>query len=98
MKQISFKCSRADHLRVDRIVDRTIRLAKRWGISYDRIDASMDVLACHCNGCPLDLTRLLVAPEFDFAHDVFGIREHIDRRTGHLADCFLPRCALPEAA
>lgn len=98
MNKVSFKCSREDSLLVTRIVDRTVKLARAYGVSYDRLDASMDIRACHCNGCPLDLQKLLDAPEFDFAHDVFGIRENIDRTTGQLIDCFLPRCALPEAA
>lgn len=53
----------------------------------------MDLTACHCNGCELDLDRLLLAPDPDFGHDVCGIRRHIDRRTGKLGGCFLPRCA-----
>lgn len=34
---------------------------------------------------PLDADR------FNFAHDVGGIRYHLDRNTGELADCFRPR-------
>ena len=98
MKRVNFKCSAADGVLLSRIHRRAMKLAKEHGIVYDSVDCSMDLRACHCNGCPLDLQKLLDAPEFDFAHDVFGIREHIDRTTGRLTDCFLPRCALPEAA
>ena len=41
----------------------------------------------------LDLQKLLDAPDGDFGHDVFGIRRHINRQTGELENCFLPRCA-----
>jgi len=59
-------------------------------------DTAMDLSACHANGCPLDFEKLLAAPDFDFIHDVLGIRRHLDRATGNLMDCFVPRCAKPE--
>lgn len=60
---------------------------------YTRIDAMLDVSACHLNGCPLDLERLLSADDFNFIHDVSGIHRHLNRVTGELADCFRPRFA-----
>ena len=59
--------------------------------SYKQLDVIMDIDACHNNGCPLKLQELLEADDFNFAHDVFGIRRHIDRTTGKLQNCFLPR-------
>jgi hypothetical protein len=53
----------------------------------------MDLAACHCNGCPLQLTELLDADDFNFSHDIFGIRRHLNRTTGKLDDRFLPRFA-----
>jgi len=58
----------------------------------------MDLTACHTNGCPLKLKELLVADLFDFSHDYFGIRRHINRETGQLEGCFVPRYAVPGAA
>jgi len=75
------------------IADRASKLAVRLGISYPLMDAEMDVTATHANGCPLDLERLLAFPDFDFVHDAFGIRHHINRSTGDLGGCFVPRCA-----
>jgi hypothetical protein len=63
----------------------------------DLLETEMDITATHCNGCPLDLEKFLAAPDGDFGHDVFGIRHHINRRTGELENMFLPRCALPES-
>jgi hypothetical protein len=62
---------------------------------YPLIDADMDICATHLNGCPLKLEELLAADDMNFAHDVFGIRRHIDRTTGELQDCFVPRYAAP---
>lgn len=43
----------------------------------------------------LDLEKLLTAPKFDFAHDIYGIIRHMDRSSypGTLKDGFWPRCA-----
>lgn len=54
----------------------------------------MNIIACHLNGCPLDLQRLLDADDFNFANDISGIDRHIDRDTGRLLHHFLPRHAL----
>jgi len=53
----------------------------------------MDLTATHLNGCPLKLAALAEADEFNLAHDVGGIYQHINRRTGKLERCFLPRFA-----
>jgi hypothetical protein len=57
----------------------------------------MDLTACHANGCPMDFETLLSAPDADFVHDVGGIHRYIDRTTGRLGDCFVPRCAARDA-
>lgn len=77
------------------------RMAKRaYAIDSRRSigDYMMDLEACHCNGCPLDIEKLEKADDFNFTHDVFGIVGHLDRRTGQLTRCFLPRCARPQPA
>jgi hypothetical protein len=56
-------------------------------------DTIMDLKATIAQGCPLKLKELLIADLIDFAHDVGGIRRHIDRNTGLLGDFFLPRYA-----
>ena len=61
-------------------------------LGYPVMDADMDVSACHIV-CPLKLEELLVAGDGDFAHDVAGIKRHINRESGELGDCFVPRFA-----
>lgn len=90
---INFKTTEKERKTIDLIVERTLQIAKRHGGVYDIQDCRMDITACHCNGCPLDLGKLLNADDFNFAHDVFGIRDHIDRRTGKMTGYFLPRCS-----
>jgi hypothetical protein len=60
---------------------------------YKRINLMMDLTAADgVNGNdPLDWGRLLAADDFNFLHDVGGISRHINRDTGELMNCFLPR-------
>ncbi len=90
---MKFNSSKFEHSLIIKIVDRALKADPE----YTRMDAMMDIEACHCNGHPLDLQKLLTAPRFDFIHDVFGIRRHIDRSTGKLMNCFSPRCSMPES-
>jgi hypothetical protein len=93
MPQTFFKASKDEMLTIVEIAKRTELLAQSIGVNYKRLDIIMDLNACHSNGCPLKLAELASADESNFAHDVFGIRRHIDRTTGELRDCFLPRYA-----
>ena len=76
-----------------KIACRAVSMAIGAGFDYPIQDADMDITACHCNGMPLKLEELLHADEFNFAHDVFGIRHHLNRETGKLENCFCPRYA-----
>lgn len=96
MTKPSFAVGREDAAIIHDIIDRAAGFAASVG---DRMDndqrryLTMDVTACHANGCPLKLRDLLGADDLDFVHDVFGIRNHINRSTGQLENCFLPRYA-----
>lgn len=90
---VKFDVTREEAAVIRQIAARAHRMAADAGWNYATIDASMDVTAAHSNGCPLRLERLLEADDFNFAHDVFGIRRHIDRETGELGNCFSPRCS-----
>jgi hypothetical protein len=91
-KQVSFEVSRSDHRKLSALADRAVSMAVAYNIEYDKQWALMDLTACHANGMPLDLEKLAGADDFNFAHDVFGIRRHLDRDTGTLQNCFVPRC------
>lgn len=96
MSQVKFDASRGELDIIIKIVDRLWdEFPDAWvglitqGESHGSI--MMDIDACHSNGCPLQLQKLLEASRLDFIHDVLGIHRHIDRTTGKLQDCFLPR-------
>lgn len=94
MHTVSFTTPRGATPYMIAIMDRFDALLKRMRLpARDRTSTLMDLSACHANGCPLDFKRLADFPDFDLLHDVCGISAHIDRRTGKLEDCFIPRSA-----
>lgn len=88
----NFKTSATEFRLIMTLVDRAEKIAASAGRSIDRMELSMDLSAAH-NSCPLKLEQLAQASDADLAHDVFGIARHIDRDTGRLGGCFLPRFA-----
>jgi hypothetical protein len=92
----SFKVTPQESRLINKIAARAVKLAESNEVETDFIEMSMDITACHANGCRLDLEKMLAASDGDFGHDAFGIRRYIDRKTGELTDCFLPRCAARE--
>lgn len=96
---ITFDCSKVEQGLAAQIAERAIELLVEEKHPVKRgvlADLEMDIIACHLNGCPLDLVRLRDADKGTFGHDVFGIRKYLDRNTGKLTNCFLPRCALDQ--
>ena len=91
--EVSFIRSVEDDLLVCDITARAQRLYLANGIIRDPVEIEMDVVATHANGCPLRLRDLLDADDFNFMHDICGIERHINRFTGKLERCFLPRFA-----
>ena len=65
------------------------RAAKMFEVK-DRLSLIMDIEAAHIIN-PLKLRELYDADNFNFAHDICGIQRHINRNTGEMGDCFLPR-------
>ena len=72
------------------IVERAERL---FAGQIDRLSLHMDLAAVNAT-CPMDGEKLLSFPDGDFAHDIVGINNNINRITGELQNCFVPRCAL----
>lgn len=71
------------------------RRANGLGMTRASMYVMMDIEACHCNGCPLDLDGLATAKTSDFVHDLTGITANLNRKTGKLENCFVPRYAKP---
>lgn len=76
---------------VKQIVARAIKDGKKRGSIILAENLEMDLIATHANGCPMDFERLVNASDFDFWHDLSGIRAHLDRKTGNLSKHFYPR-------
>jgi hypothetical protein len=93
---ISFDITREEAAAIERIIARATVL-RLFREGHDRLAVFMDLAATHANGCPMDFERMLAADDFNFTHDYCGIARYIDRETGQLTECFLPRFAKPEA-
>lgn len=88
-KQINWDCSKKENELITKIVNRACEGHK----VIIKIDLSMDIVATHCNGTKLDLEKFFAFDDFNFYHDIFGIMRYINRTTGKLDNCFLPRCS-----
>lgn len=73
---------------INKIAERVINLYPQ--IKF--LNIQMDITAAHLK-CPLMLDELLAADESNFMHDIAGIVNNINRNTGKLENCFLPRYA-----
>ena len=67
----------------------------RNGLRYDRMVANMDINDVHSK-TPLRLAAWLAADEENFAHDIAGIHNNLDRVDGVLENCFVPRFAVTQ--
>ena len=86
---VKWKVSKRDAGLINQIVKRAVREFPK--VKFSKLDVNMDITATHANGNPLRLKDWLEADKFNFGHDLFGIKDHINRETGKLMDCFLPR-------
>ncbi|WP_157384325.1 hypothetical protein [Desulfitobacterium hafniense] len=93
MKQIDFKTTPEEHMKIQLIAERAVNKYQEMGYKLNKLHSAMDITAVHLNGCSLDLDKLLEAPDFDFIHDVAGIARHLNRSTGELEGFFIPRYA-----
>lgn len=97
MVTINWKASTEERQLITRIAGRADSLAKKRSLaSFDAVCCRMDITACHLNDCRLDLGKLYAMDDASFAHDVFGIMQHIDRETGGIRGNFVPRCAISD--
>lgn len=96
-REVSFTVSKREREAIVEIARRAKSIALKHGGDYSMMDAEMDVTATHSNGNPLRLFDLMAADDFNFTHDVFGIRRHLNRETGQLEDFFRPRYSEPRA-
>lgn len=75
------------------IVDRAVSLANRRGMSPNADILEIALIACHMNGCPLDLEALLGSSDEDLMKDVLGIQRNINIQTGRIIGDFIPQYA-----
>jgi len=93
--QVSFHVEKKYQAAYKETVKKGMLLAFSLEVQYPRLQMEMDLAACHANGNPLDFERMAKANDGNLGHDLFGIRRFLDRNTGKLTDCFVPRFSMP---
>lgn len=94
---MDWNTSKEDLDLISKIADRACADKAHFvALGGSRRDLMMDLAAVHGSGCPLRLSDMLNGRDFDFWHDLGGIRRHINRETGELEGFFLPRFSNPE--
>ena len=92
-RHVSFDVSEEDRALIADIVERAVA----EGLVEDAPDARewlrLDLSTCKAQGCDIDFARLLGFGPFSFSHDIQGIINTLDRDTGRLMWCFIPRSA-----
>lgn len=89
----NFKVSDADAELINKIASRVRKNAIVKNKMYpEKVTLLMDLTAVHVT-TPLRLKDMLEGSEFDLIHDIGGIYRNLDRETGKLMNCFLPRFA-----
>ena len=99
---LNFKVAPSDFALIFVISKRASALLKERDSAKARIEMEMDLVAVH-NCCPLRLADLLGTNDFDFVHEIVGIREnfyritgYFQRKTGYFQNGFWPRFAVHE--
>jgi len=86
-----FNITEAEGDIITKIVERAWDIESIRDGYNSKLDLRMDLMTVHANGNPLRLGDLLISSDFNFMHDIFGIRRHLDRDTGKLGESFSPR-------
>lgn len=66
------------------------KIVERARVEHPEIDGltlELDITVVHVYK-PLRLQELLMADDSDFWHDLMGIAQHVDRKTGEIGDNF----------
>lgn len=93
MATINFTTTRSEFALIKDIAERAVSLSYQMAERLVWSDVAMDITAVHAGPCRLSLTDLLRADDFNFCHDIYGIRRHLNRDTGQLERHFVPRFA-----
>ena len=75
------------------IIDRAIRTGL---ISAEKRPALVLNLSIANTDLELDFSKLLAFDDFNFAQDICGIIQNVNRRTFKVDNCFIPRCIKTE--
>lgn len=76
-----------------KLAKRATLVAEKHGVYREHVNWLLDFENAD-KDVGLKLEELLAADDSNFVHDAFGIYNHMNRTTGKLEGCFLPRFAV----
>ena len=82
--------TRNENNAVTAIIKRANAIFSNNGIKYPSLDIRMDLACVHAT-YPLRLQEMSEASDTDLMHDMGGIYRCLNRETGKLEHCFIPR-------
>ena len=88
---LNWHVSKSDQRLIQKIAYRAVDMFHAVDLQVTPAQMMMDVTAVHANGNRLKLEDLLESDQANFAHDIGGIYRNLDRETGKLQNCFVPR-------
>tara|TARA_B110000483_G_C18044345_1_gene483868 strand:+ start:668 stop:937 length:270 start_codon:yes stop_codon:yes gene_type:complete len=84
---MNLKTTTPEHLLIHEIASTAVKADKLYNLQ----ELMIDIAATHLNGEPLDLEKMAKMEYIDTQHDIIGIQSNLNRDTGELQNCFLPR-------
>ncbi len=91
------KISNNDYRLIEVIADRAVESSRQYDVDINRRELIGEILAVHINICSLRLNEFLEADDFNFIHDIGGIRKYlvVNRKEGTIefSNHFWPRFA-----
>jgi len=86
-----------DSIHLHEIATRGVDIGRRAGVAMDFQQIISDLKTVH-QSVPMDFHALCAAGDFNLIHDVFGIHNNLNRETGQLENCFVPRFTVKAGA
>ena len=90
MSELNFDLEPTDRKHATEIAQRAAKLLP----GLDVLSTVMDLSAVHNHAFKLNFELMAKADNHNLVHDIAGIKRHLNRETGKLGDCFIPRYAI----
>ncbi len=95
---LSLSVPHADKALIAAVSHRAQAYAATQGIAVDLLEVQRDFTACHANGNPLDLPRMMADEDRTLWHAASFLAWHMDPHTGQIVSNYRPSFIMQAAA